>query len=118
MFPRHKPCDYILHKYLRDCVYHTNPHTIQELPVETEAAAEETADSMLSNTVNIFVVYLQQVDGIEELLLNVCSCKDHLYTALHENGHLFMYHMLLSPRKLYIKHVSICCMFFQLPCIF
>lgn len=39
----------------------------------------------MSNTVNICVVYLQQVDGDEELILNMCSCKDYLYTAVHEN---------------------------------
>lgn len=56
----------------------------------------------MSNTVNICVVYLQQVDGDEELIINMCSFKDHLYTAVHENRLLFMYHMLLSPMKLYI----------------
>jgi len=56
----------------------------------------------VSNTVNICMLYLQQVDGDEEFILNMCSCKDHLYTSVLENRLLFMYHMLLSPRKLYI----------------
>jgi len=35
------PCDYFLWGYLKDCVYHTSPHTVQELQAEIEAVAED-----------------------------------------------------------------------------
>jgi len=53
------PCDYFLWDYLKDHVYCTNPHTVQELHMELEAVAEEITGDMLHDTVDNFVVHLQ-----------------------------------------------------------
>jgi hypothetical protein len=45
--------------YLKDCMYCTNPHTVQELLVKLEAVAEEITSDMLHDKVDDFVVCLQ-----------------------------------------------------------
>jgi hypothetical protein len=40
--PDMNPCDHILWGYLKDHVYRTNPHTVQDLQAETEAVAVST----------------------------------------------------------------------------
>jgi hypothetical protein len=51
-------CDYFLWGYLKDYVYCTNSHTVQELKVETEAAAEKSTADMLHDTADNFVVHV------------------------------------------------------------
>jgi len=58
------PCKYFLWGYLRDRVYCTIPHTVQELQVQFEAVAKETTGDMLGNKVHNFVVHLQWVHEI------------------------------------------------------
>jgi hypothetical protein len=40
------PYNYFILDYLKDSVYHTNPRTVQELKVETDAVAEEIMGCM------------------------------------------------------------------------
>jgi hypothetical protein len=58
-------CNYFLWGYHKDRVYRTILHTVQELQAETEAIAEEITDDMLHDTVDNFVVCLQQVHEVE-----------------------------------------------------
>jgi hypothetical protein len=53
------PCDYFLWDYLKDHVYHTNLHILQELQVEIEGVTEEITGHMLCETADNFVVHLQ-----------------------------------------------------------
>jgi RNase P/RNase MRP subunit POP5 len=51
-------CGYFLWDYLKFRVYRTNPHTVQELQAEIEAASEEITGDMLCDTVdNLWFVY-------------------------------------------------------------
>jgi hypothetical protein len=50
-------CDYFAWVYLKDCVYYTNPHSMQELQAKIKADTEEITDDMLCNTVDNFVVH-------------------------------------------------------------
>jgi hypothetical protein len=51
-----------------------NPRTLQELQVEMEVVAEETAGGKLHDTVHNFVVRLQRVHEVEE------SHIEHVFT--------------------------------------
>jgi len=44
------PCEYFLLGYLKVRVYHTNPHTAQELEAEIEALTEETTGDLLHDS--------------------------------------------------------------------
>jgi hypothetical protein len=46
------PCDYLLCGQLKDREFRTNPHTVQELQAEVEAAAEAIRGDMLRDTVD------------------------------------------------------------------
>jgi hypothetical protein len=59
------PNDYFLWVYLKDRVYRTNPHTVQELQVETEAVAEEITGDMSRDTVDNSAVRLYRVYEVE-----------------------------------------------------
>jgi len=48
-----------------DCLYCTNLCTVQELQVEIETVAEEITGDTLYNTVDNFMVCLQQVHKVE-----------------------------------------------------
>jgi hypothetical protein len=39
-------------------VYHTNPHTVQELQAEIEGTAEDITGDMMHDTADNFVVHL------------------------------------------------------------
>jgi hypothetical protein len=54
------PCNYFLWGYLKDHVYCTNSHTVQELQVEVEAVAEDIiGGDVFRNTADNFVIFLQ-----------------------------------------------------------
>jgi hypothetical protein len=55
------PYNYFPWCYLRNCVYHTSPHSVQELQAEIEAVAEDITGGILCDTVDNVVVCLQQV---------------------------------------------------------
>jgi hypothetical protein len=92
------PCNYFLWGHLKDNVYHTKLHTVQELQAETSAAAEEITgyDSVL---------HLQQGYEVKDLILNVLM-KTTSTQNLHENNLLIMHHLLLYPTKLQIYYTS------------
>jgi len=52
------PCNYFLWGHLKDHVYCTNLHTVQEVQVEIEAVANEVTGDMLHDIVNNSVVHL------------------------------------------------------------
>jgi hypothetical protein len=52
-------------------VCRTNPHNVQELQAETEAAAEEITGDMLRDSVDSFVVTFHKVEG---------SHAEHVFT--------------------------------------
>lgn len=45
--------------YLKDYVYHTNTHSVQELQTGIEAAAEEVINNMLHDTTDYSAVRLE-----------------------------------------------------------
>jgi hypothetical protein len=53
------PCNNFLWGYLKNYVYCTNLHTVQEFQAGIEAVAEEITGDMLCETVDNFVVHLQ-----------------------------------------------------------
>jgi hypothetical protein len=68
------PCDYFLWGYLKDCMYRTNPHTVQELQAENAAVAEEITGDILRDTADNFMVHLWRVHEVEE------SHIEHVFT--------------------------------------
>jgi hypothetical protein len=50
------PCNHFFGGYLKDHVYCTNPHTVQDMQVETQAAFEVITSDMLCDTVDNSVV--------------------------------------------------------------
>jgi hypothetical protein len=74
MFTAHQSLRLFSWGYFKDSGYRTNPHTVQELQVKIEAVAEEITADMLRDTVNNFVVHLQQVHKV------VGSHIEHVFT--------------------------------------
>jgi hypothetical protein len=66
--------------YLRERVYGTNPHTVQELQAEIEAAAEEITGDMLRDTVDNLWFFYSESTTSKDLILNMCSHEDHMHT--------------------------------------
>jgi hypothetical protein len=60
-------------------MYHTNPHTLEQLQAEIEVVAEEITDNMSHDTVDNFEVCLQQVHEIKGSILNLCTHEDHMH---------------------------------------
>jgi len=64
--------DYFHWWYLKDCAYHTNLHTVQELQVEIEAAAEESqVTCCLTQLTTMWFIY-------ESMRSKRCSHEDHM----------------------------------------
>jgi hypothetical protein len=101
MLTGHESLRLFLQGYLKDCVYYTNPHTIQELQVEVEAVVEEITGDMLHNTVDSFVVYLQGGHKAKGLHMKT--------THVHKISMKVIFRsciMLLYPGKLQIYHTA------------
>jgi hypothetical protein len=66
--------------YLKDHVYHTNLHTVQEVQVKIEAVAEEITGCVLHDTDDNSVVHLYQVSKAEGPCTEHVLCEDHMHT--------------------------------------
>jgi len=60
-------------------MYHTNLHTLQELQAETEDIAEDIRGDMLHDTVNNFVIHLQQVHEIKGPHIEYVFTRPHAH---------------------------------------
>jgi hypothetical protein len=57
MFNGHKSLQLFHLDYLKNCLYSTNPHTVQDLQVEIEAVAQEITGGRLHYTGDSFLVH-------------------------------------------------------------
>jgi hypothetical protein len=73
------PYEYFLWGYVKDSVHCTNQHTVQDLQVKTEAVANIIGD-MLHDTIDNFVIHYIASMTLKDLILDMCSHEDHMYT--------------------------------------
>jgi hypothetical protein len=72
------PCVYFLWGYLKDCVYHNNPPTVQELQAEIDAVSEEiTDDCCMAQLINLWFIYSKSMK-LKGLILNMCVYEEHI----------------------------------------
>lgn len=75
------PCDYFFWCYLKDCVYHTNPHTVLDLQIKIETITQDITGCMTHLT-TLWFMYSKSIK-LKDLILNMCSREDNTHTNSH-----------------------------------